>query len=51
MDNTHTNIMIWKMYRKKKQHKIEYTYPPCEALDMERVNIEFVYPSQLHESV
>jgi hypothetical protein len=27
------------------------TYPPCVALDMDRVNILLVYPSQLQESV
>lgn len=27
------------------------THPPCVALEIDSVNIELVYPSQLHESV
>lgn len=28
----------------------DFTYPPCVALEIDSVNIELVYPSQLHES-
>ena len=31
-------------------NRLNKTYPPCVALDIDRVNIELVYPSQLHES-